>query len=962
MQSTRIKTNNVVKNQLPNFVKEDYPLIEELFSEYYRGQEYQGGVLDILQNIDRYVKLNNLTNLIEATKTTSSIIFADSTILVQSTAGFPDTYGLIQIDNEIILYKDKTSTSFVDCIRGFSGITSYEDGLNFDQSIAADHENNSTVKNLNILFLNQFLLKVKKQFAPGFESRKFFSETIVNSSNQSITTKINENILIKQLRDFYSSKGTDVSFKILFKALFNDNVEVIRPRDFLIRPSDAQYRVNKELVVESIIGNPLDLEDTTIFQNPLIINNEDFISYAYGTVNKVQTITRKDKTYYVVSLDFDYNKDINLKGSVYGEFVIGPKTRCVDLSPEQSTTITVDSTYGFPETNGLLRINFDDGTQISISYQRKNLNQFLGCVGIDREIPQGQEIYLDYYCEGGNTVDGVENPIKFRVTGVLSEALTTDDSHYITEGSRINIRTLGKDIQDSAFNNWKFNIAPSYKIKNISKTNVLSRTYTITLYDKHVFSDGDYAKIISERPQLLPGTVSSGVYEFEATNIVVSSEFSFTCLINFDLDTSLNYEVERKINKFNYSYNTEVFDNNNIYISDVQNVYKDPEGSLYVASQSLPTYDNETLAIKDETIILSSNFYISEDPQQITDKLLNIGRHSFRTGDAIYYQSGTDNNRLKISEEKYLSEGIYYVKSIGSPDSSTQIKIASSRTNIDNNIFIDLSPSTQLSGNDNKLFKSTNEIVFFQNNIKKVSPELKFERVVYPKNLIRKITTPINTKDKKITSPGQTGILVNGVEILNYKSNDFIYYGTINNIKIKSPGEGYDVITPPILTISDKVGVGASAICHVSGSLSRIDILDGGFDYEGTPLIEIGGGNGSDAEVFPNMSTFEYSLSFRASLGGQIGTSISVTNPNTIIFNKKHKLYQGEPVKYEYSQVPIEGLQKDVVYYVAPENDFLIKLYPDYDSAIKKINPLNFISYAAGFHSLISVEKKNTIG
>jgi hypothetical protein len=948
MNNTRVKINDVLKNQLPNFVKENYPLVEELFSEYYRGQEYQGGVLDILENIDRYIKLNNLTNLIDKTKITSDIVFADSTIPVSSTSGFPDAYGLIQIDDEIILYKSKTQTSFVDCVRGFSGITSYENGLNFEQSEANDHKKDSVVKNLNILFLNEFLVKVKKQFAPGFENRQFFTADAI---------KINENLLIKQLRDFYSSKGTDVSFKILFKALFNDDVEVIKPADFLIRPSDAQYRVNKELVVEAIIGDPLDLIDTTIYQNPLVINGKDFISYAYGTVNKVETVSRRDKTYYVVSLDFDYNKDINLRGSVYGEFVIGPKTIVTDNVNPVSNVITVDSTYGFPETNGILRIRFEDGTEQSITYKRKNLNQFLECNTITREILQGQEIYLDYYCEGGNTVDGDENPIKFRVTGVLSEATTSADSHYIVEGNRINIRTLGKDLQETQFNNWKFNIAPSYKVKSIIKTDSTLNKYSITLYDEHIFYPGDFAKLTSLRPQLLPGAVSSGLSEFSAFVISVDGKYSFTCNVPFNLDTTIDYEVERKINKFNYSYNNETFNDNDIYITDVQNVYKDAEGSLYIASQSLPSYDSEVLSLKDETIILSSDFSISEEvnlnDQSITDKILNIGNHSFRTGDAIYYQSGTGENRLKIKE------GVYYVKLI----SSTQIKISSSRTNLDNNIFVNVSTfSSGLSGTDNKLFKSTNEIIYFQNNVKNINPSAKFERNISPKNLIRKLSKPLEVKEKSPTLPGQIGILVNGVEILNYKSNDYIYYGNITDIKIKSPGSNYDVIIPPTLTITDRTGIGASAICHVSGSLSRVDILDGGFDYEKTPLIEIGGGNGNGAEVFPNMKLIEYSVSFRAKDDTQVKLFTSVLNPNTITFNKKHKFYDGEPVNYSYTQVPIEGLESGITYYVSSVSEYIIKLYPSYTDAINKANDIDFVSYALGSHTLTSIEKKNTIG
>lgn len=963
MQKLRITVSNVLKNQLPNFVKEEYPLVEELFSEYYRGQEYQGGVLDILQNIDKYIKLNNLTNLVDKTKITSSIDEFSEVIPVASTDGFPDYYGLIQIDSEIILYKSRTSNSFVNCVRGFSGINSYDKTLNFEKTSSANHSTNAVVKNLNILFLNEFLIKVKKQFAPGFENRNFFSKTYTDTNTQKeVTSKVNQNIFIKQLRDFYSSKGTDISFKILFKALFGDDVEIIKPRDFLIRPSDSQYRVNKELVIEAIEGDPFDLVDTTIYQTPLVIDGKEFIFSAYGTVNRVQTISRKEKTYYIVGLDYDYNKDINLKGSVYGEFVIGPKTIVTDTSSSESIIITVDSTYGFPEKNGSLRINFSDGTTQVITYKRKNLNQFIECEGINREIIQGQEIYLNYYCVGGNTVGNDENPIKFRITGVLAEATTASDSHYIVEGNRINLRTLGKDIQTPGFNNWKFNIATSYNVKDIILSNASDNTYLITLYDDHIFYAGDSVKITS-RPQLIPGTTNAGVFEFDATITNSVGKYSFNCsnvtprdpsfTAEFLLDTSLQYSVERKINKFNFNYNSSVQSTNDKYISDVQNVYRDSEGSLYVASQSLPSYQDKILTLKDDTVVLSSNVYISVDVNtnnvDVIDKVLNIGRHPFRTGDAVYYQSGTGNNSLNIPE------AVYYVKSIGDPNNSTQIKLANSRTNIDNNIFVNVSlNSAELTGSDNKLLKSTNELIYFKSGIQNSLSENKFERFISAKNIIKKISTPIEELNKKRTESGQIGILINGVEILNYKSNDFIYYGSIDDIKLKSSGKNYDIINPPKITITDKIGAGASAICHVSGFLSRIDVLDGGFDYETPPLIEISGGNGTGAQAEVNMTTLEYSVSL---LRPQVNVS-----SNIITFNKKHKFYDGENVTYTCTQDPIGGLEKNTIYYVASESEYSIKLYQTYGDSISKLNPINLINYTLGTHTLTSVEKKSTIG
>ena len=100
-----------------------------------------------------------------------------------------------------------------------------------------------------------------------------------------------------------------------------------------------------------------------------------------------------------------------------------------------------------------------------------------------------------------------------------------------------------------------------------------------------------------------------------------------------------------------------------------------------------------------------------------------------------------------------------------------------------------------------------------------------------PQKLIRKVSTPVDDENQFQTLPGATGILVNGVELLNYKSGNNIFYGPIEEISVTSPGSGYDIINPPVLQISDAVGSGATAYCNVKGSLDRIDIVDGGFDY-----------------------------------------------------------------------------------------------------------------------------------
>ena len=84
-----------------------------------------------------------------------------------------------------------------------------------------------------------------------------------------------------------------------------------------------------------------------------------------------------------------------------------------------------------------------------------------------------------------------------------------------------------------------------------------------------------------------------------------------------------------------------------------------------------------------------------------------------------------------------------------------------SRTNIYKSEFISIDSSqTTVSNNILKPF-----------NLK--------SKTLESQKLLRKISKPKTSGLIYNTNPGFTGILINGVEILNYKSNDFINYGKI---------------------------------------------------------------------------------------------------------------------------------------------------------------------------------------
>ena len=89
MTVKRVQFSNIVQNQLPEYVRSDFPLISEFLKTYYQAQEFQGAPIDLIQNIDQYTKISEQTGLVETTTLDANITEYDTTIPVQATIPNP---------------------------------------------------------------------------------------------------------------------------------------------------------------------------------------------------------------------------------------------------------------------------------------------------------------------------------------------------------------------------------------------------------------------------------------------------------------------------------------------------------------------------------------------------------------------------------------------------------------------------------------------------------------------------------------------------------------------------------------------------------------------------------------------------------------------------------------------------------------------------------------------------------
>jgi len=910
----RVKISQVIENQLPEFVQSENPLFVEFMKQYYVSQEYQGAAVDIGENIDKYTKLQTYvgTALSQFTGLSTDTESYSTTIFVQSTQGWPERYGLLKIDNEIITYTGIGTTSFTGCIRGFSGVDSLDqatrpDLLSFKSTVGAAHTGGTKVHNLSNLFLREFFNKLKTTFADGFQNRTLDSD-------------IDEVKFIRQIKDFYKTKGTEESYKILFKALYGEEVSIIKPSEFLLKPSDADYSITQDFVVKKLTGDPRALKGSSLFQDKDIKDLN--ITGASGAISDVKEFLYGGENYYQVSIT---------KDSTEGTFVIPGRTRLTNAVSVGATVLTVDTTVGFP-TSGKLNL----GTSGIATYSGKTINQFTGLATMPVAYEVGSEVKYGNVAYGYSAGSSTQK-IEVLITGVLADFQIPDNTFYFNKGDKIRVGALGvnKSLQDVKFNSWVHNVCVKHTPTIFQQVSVDS--FNVSTTSSHDFYENDFIEVLNDASSVL------GVGKISA----VTSINNFTLGQLPGIDPSKVKFVRRRVNRGV----SVIHDNITKYTTDIQNSYDHesnnvnaapPDPHVYVAAPSIPSLGQEPITASDRSITWTGA--TGGDIIQLIQVTAGANDHGFYSGEVVTF------NIISGSLGNLINGKNYFVNRV----SSNEIQLSNS--------LPDLINGTYVSAAGDGTFKLS-------------VPTLANKKLEHQKLLKRISLNPLFDGKQYETIPGTTGILINGTEILNYKSGDVIFYGGIKSIDVLEGGSGYDVITPPTVTIESSTGVGATATANVKGSFERIDIIDPGFDYVDPPLIEINGGNGKNAIARSTLKQIDHFIDFDASAtGGRINIS-----DNTIGFTTFHKFRDGEAVIYRTfentgsigiaSTSGVSGIQTSPdrrlidksVYFVSKIDSLTIKLANDRNEALTKTNLLNITAFANGIQRFESLEKKKVI-
>jgi len=486
--ATKIKTlSALIDGQLPDFISSEYPKFSAFMQKYYEQLELPGQPVDLISNLDKYRDIDTYTNTLlnQQTVLTQNITATSTTINVADTSSFPEINGYVLIDDEVIFYKTKTATSFLNCYRNISSTTKLGDlytPLQFkrvptaESGIGVQHLNGDKILNISNLFLYSLI-------------KNFESEYLSSFPEAALKTTADKTLLIKNIKKFYASKGTESSIKFLFNSLVpNDGPNeptVYYPKDSTVKSSNGEWVHNYSLKAK-ILGNVGDIRyliggKITQPQD----KNDSSIGYASAVIDNI------------ISIGEGYYEIVLAEQSVVGQFsVISETYLTTNLLANQSTNkrINVYSTSGWRTNTGSLIIGSEE-----ITYKSKTVNQFIidsrsstpGTYFSNTPVFKKSNVIVNYIDENNQTQNR-----SILILGILYNLNQNIPTPYSVPGDSIQIAPSGFETKNPII----FNKITNSIRWSLNETNIFSSVSSLSdvlVNVSAIYEDDQYYYIAS---------------------------------------------------------------------------------------------------------------------------------------------------------------------------------------------------------------------------------------------------------------------------------------------------------------------------------------------------------------------------------------------------------------------------------------------------------------------------------
>ena len=483
--------STLVENQLPEFISTDYPNFVKFVEKYYEQLETPGQPLDLInhitkyQDIDTYEKklLQENSELVSIVETRNgSNVITEIVVNLANGSSFPDKNGYIMIGDEVIFYETREGNALRNCYRNVSATTKLGDLYSeseYKEVAYSDVGKGSSGQTVSgpIYVAGTLVYNISNLFLYAFV-KNFESQYLSSFPEENLKPTVDKKTLIKNIKYFYQSKGTDQSIKFIFNSIVSTEADdipsVYYPKDYTFKTSNGEWVNKYALKVKVLSGNVSNIIGQRIIQSP-----DDLDPYAIRSFAVVDNIIDLGNGFYEIILAAE---------SIVGEFKVAAETELtkpVTLLDTADSTIDVFSTIGWDSTSGKILINNEQ-----ITYKSKNVNQFV--IENRGSTPQaystGTKVY-NYTAVESQYPDsnGFFQTVKLIVLGVVYDLTVSDASPYSISGDNVQESKTGFETRDSIVydkftgnTRWKINesltnpsssLIPSAYTSKISKLN-----------------------------------------------------------------------------------------------------------------------------------------------------------------------------------------------------------------------------------------------------------------------------------------------------------------------------------------------------------------------------------------------------------------------------------------------------------------------------------------------------------
>ena len=372
-------------------------------------------------------------------------------------------------------------------------------------------EQRNILDNTNIDITSEFFLK--------FLKNEFMQDIPVND-------ELEQRVLIKNIKDFYRAKGSEKAYKLLFRILFNEDVDFYYPAKDILRASDGRWVVERSVKVDLLAE----------FDSSKPILLEGSVSSAVARLERIENYIESNQNSTEIFLSY-----ISENEFVVGE-VLKDKYTNINLA-NVKTVITYPGawlgTYGFLSSDKYLQDNFyyqEFSYVLKTSRQgldyKDYVNQFVHPAGTMMfsalnineilDISQYTSIIADY---------------KYPQSFTLDESFAIDISSY-SEYIEFNENNPGGDYGRGKY---KFEITIDFGVPDSFSVNYPTTFFDIqqsSVYQKYLnYTFQNYLTMKLPDPQYLADPM------FNSASIgVVGSSGSLWTNGTFDNSTSLNVD------------------------------------------------------------------------------------------------------------------------------------------------------------------------------------------------------------------------------------------------------------------------------------------------------------------------------------------------------------------------------------------------------------------------------------